>query len=100
MHSKPSEAADAPQYSTDSKALLLVGGRTLLVRTTLGCLPTGAIGVHAAHAALSECAIVHNTATSGAALLVTDSSSVHVAKSNLTDNTASVSGGALQVIVC
>eukprot|EP00966_Prymnesium_polylepis_P127646 2951876-Prymnesium_polylepis.1 len=79
------------------RAVLIVGGRAILTRTVLLGLSNGAIGVRAAHLTLIECVIRDCRAQSGGAILISAGSAVVVVLSNLTNNSATVSGGALQV---
>ena len=67
------------------------------MHTNLTCHAAGALGVHAAYLSVIECLVQANRAASGAAILVTSSATVEISGSNLTENVAEVSGGAIQV---
>ena len=80
------------------RAFVAVAGRATLMRTTLRGHLAGAIGVHGATLLLVESSIRESHAQSGGAMLVAGAADVTVVHSELSANSAEVSGGALQVI--
>ena len=86
---------DAP---TGERALsVLGGGHATLVRTMVSGCTSGAIGVSSATLGLRLCILRDNTAQTGGAMLVGGGSNVTVEQSLIAYNSATVSGGALQV---
>eukprot|EP00966_Prymnesium_polylepis_P227023 5252976-Prymnesium_polylepis.1 len=82
--------------SAGERALLIRGGRIVLEQTVLRGHPAGAIDVSTASLELIACTISESSAESGAAILVASGAEVRIVSSNLTDNHAIISGGALQ----
>eukprot|EP00966_Prymnesium_polylepis_P182093 4218141-Prymnesium_polylepis.2 len=79
------------------RALTITGGRVILARTVLFGHSAGAIGVVEATLILIETTIRDCRARTGGAVLVGRDSTVRGTKTLFTDNSADVSGGALQV---
>ena len=83
---------------SQERALQITGGNVRLVRTILQDHAYGALSVEAANLELFNCVVRANRAPFGAAMLILKGSAVDVVQSNITSNTADVSGGALQVM--
>ena len=79
------------------RALLVDGGRVVLTRTVLRGHDAGAIGVHTASFIMIESTVQECRAPSGGGLLVGAGAEVLIEQSNFTNNTATVTGGAIQV---
>jgi hypothetical protein len=84
--------------SVEGRALTVSGGQAELRNVTLsGHCTHGAIGVDAGILWVIDSVIRDSRASSGGAMLVRNNSTVHVVGSQLVNNSASESGGALQV---
>jgi hypothetical protein len=83
--------------TSDKRVLDIVGGAVALSQTTISGKHMGAIGVHGGRLSIIECTIRDSQAAFGGALLVGEGSLVRILSSNLVANSASESGGALQV---
>ena len=79
------------------RAMSIIGGDVTLAQTTLRGRSMGAISVDAARLALVKCVIQDSRAVTGGAMLIRNDANVTIEASNLTDNHADFSGGALQV---
>ena len=88
---------DGLSQSAEQRAMSIVGGFVLLVRTTLSNHLQGALAVHSAMLSLFECIIRDCRAQAGPAILISGTANVTCAASRFIDNAAEVSGGALQV---
>ena len=100
---EPSSTAGEPDSqghtsaTADQRALSITGGHVVLLRTLLAGHAAGAVEVASARLTLIGSAIRQCRAHHGGAMLVHGSSDVVVERSNITDNVATVRGGALQV---
>lgn len=92
-----SEHTSSAVPSAADRALSITGGSVRLMRTALSGHLAGALQVDAATLNLIECSLRDNHAQTGGAMLVRGDSHVRVERSNFTNNSASLSGGALQV---
>jgi hypothetical protein len=92
-------AIDLDDVSTLSvqRALSIVGGHAVLTRVVLSGHSAGAISVNAATLTLIECTLRENWAQVGGAMLVIGGANVTAERSVFVQNSASVSGGAIQV---
>lgn len=80
------------------RALSLTGGNAVLTQVLLRGHPTGAIAIDGGDMTLFECTIRDCRASVGGAMLVRSASSVaRIIASNIANNSATVSGGAVQV---
>ena len=91
----PGEISTAATMS--SRAIAITEGRLTMEQTTVSGHFAGALSVYEAALVLAECTIWGNRASSGGAILVGAGAFVVILRSNFTDNSADVSGGALQV---
>ena len=82
--------------ASSERAISIVGGHAALLQTILLGHLAGAIKVVAAHLTLVHCEIRDSRAESGSAILVGHSAEVDVALSLFADNSARLTGGALQ----
>jgi predicted outer membrane repeat protein len=80
-----------------SRAVSILGGHAALSRTVLRGHVAGAVAVHAATLIIFDCAIRDCHAPSGGAMLVSGRSNVTIVHTHFINNSADVSGGALQV---
>ena len=93
----PATTSAEQDDSSIDRALSITGGRASLTRVILAGHLMGAIVVNAASLALVECAIKDCRAPFGGAVLISGGANLTAAGSNFTNNSADVSGGALQV---
>jgi predicted outer membrane repeat protein len=93
------EVSSPPTSTEAGRALTLSGGHTMLSQTVLSAHSAGAIHVlHSASLTLIECTVEDCRAQTGGAVLVDGPrSKVVIANSSLINNSATVSGGAIQV---
>ena len=82
------------------RAVTVVGGSASLTRTVLRGHPNGAVLVRAAILVLDQCSIQDSQALTGGAILMDGDAKLMAAHSKLTNNSATLSGGALQVGPC
>eukprot|EP00966_Prymnesium_polylepis_P326321 7382237-Prymnesium_polylepis.1 len=83
--------------STGKRPLSIDGGRIRLTRSVLTGHASGAIIARAASLTLVETNFQRNRAQLGGAVRVSEGSTLHLQRCNLTNNVADASGGALQV---
>jgi predicted outer membrane repeat protein len=91
---------EASGSSAPARALIISDGEVLLMRTMLSGHSAGAIEVTGGKLDLLTCYIFDNHATVGGAILVSgETTNVTVSRnSRLENNSAAVSGGAIQVV--
>lgn len=93
----------SPWWATGSddvsthRAISIAGGHALLMRVVLSGHSAGAISIDAATLILLECTFRENLAQVGGALLISGGANVTAERSVFVHNSASVSGGAIQV---
>eukprot|EP00966_Prymnesium_polylepis_P138929 3210336-Prymnesium_polylepis.3 len=88
---------EATHGSTTESLLSVVGGTTVLEQSVLRGLHVGAVSAECATLTLIECTIRDSQAPRGGELLVSGNSEVTIVATIFINNTAEVSGGALQV---
>eukprot|EP00966_Prymnesium_polylepis_P104399 2417902-Prymnesium_polylepis.1 len=95
-------AASGPQQkglstSLEASGLTISGGHAVLTQVALNGFTYGAISVHTARLTLVQCTIQACHAPSGGAMLVSGGAIVRIERSIFANNSATVSGGAIQV---
>eukprot|EP00966_Prymnesium_polylepis_P019383 446844-Prymnesium_polylepis.1 len=80
------------------RALTVTGGTVVVMKSILHGQLAGAVVVQAASLTMMACVVRDSCAATGGGLLVGSGADVLVVASNFTNNSASVSGGALQVM--
>ena len=91
-----SRAATQDHNSGGRRALLIFQGDVILTRTIFRAHKAGALEVNAANVVLIECTLQDCGAQTGGALRVRGNANMIIVQSTFADNTAAVSGGALQ----